>query len=175
MTEYLVRWCKHQAFKLVLMIAVVAGFCSGLAGCASPQTIVQMPNPPHYSLVDNLGVDSILAPPQRNQYDPKLYRDPDVPFAKDLKGYNEYIAREVVKLEMRTGSVGQTIPVEKDCRPFVLPPRNPEPRFRPSSLSDRDRLLEEALSYAKTVREHYATWSKQVDDEYASYRTRCKL
>lgn len=171
-TKWLARCIAHQAFKFLALLLLVGGLASNLAGCAQAKGAN---NPPNYALVDNLGGEQILTPPQRGQYDPKLYRDPDVPFAKDLRGYNEYIAREVAKLEMRTGTSGQSIPVEKDCQPFVLPKRLPEPRFRPSSLNNKDSLLEEALTYAKQAREHYASWAKQVDDQYSAYQKRCKL
>lgn len=172
-TKLLARCIAHQAFKFLALLLLIGGLAGQLSGCA--QAKEGGVNPPHYALVDNLSGDQVLAPPQRSQYDPKLYRDPDVPFARDLKGYKEYIAREVAKLEMRTGTSGQLTPVEKDCQPFVLPNRLPEPRFRPSSLSNKDSLLEEALTYAKQVREHYAAWAKQVDDEYSAYQKRCKL
>lgn len=172
-TKLLARCIAHQAFKFLALLLLLGGLGGQLTGCAQAKETTT--NPPHYALVDNLSGEQVLAPPQRNQYDPKLYRDPDVPFARDLKGYKEYIAREVAKLEMRTGTSGQSIPVEKDCQPFVLPNRLPEPRFRPSSLSNKDSLLEEALTYAKQVREHYAAWAKQVDDEYSAYQKRCKL
>lgn len=172
-TKLLARCIAHQAFKFLALLLLVGGLASQLSGCA--QAKEGTANPPHYALVDNLSGEQVLAPPQRSQYDPKLYRDPDVPFARDLKGYKEYIAREVAKLEMRTGTSGQSTPVEKDCQPFVLPNRLPEPRFRPSSLSNKDSLLEEALTYAKQVREHYAAWAKQADDEYSAYQKRCKL
>ena len=172
-TKLLARCIAHQAFKLLALLLLLGGLASQLSGCV--QARESAVNPPHYALIDNLSGNQVLAPPQRNQYDPKLYRDPDVPFARDLKGYKEYIAREVAKLEMRTGTSDQSTPVEKDCRHFVLPNRSPEPRFRPSSLSNKDSLLEEALTYAKQVREHYAAWAREVDNEYSVYQKRCKL
>lgn len=161
-----------MSFKRKLMtllgISVIVLF-----GCAQPGvTVVPSPN---YALVDNSTSDQILPPPQKEQYDPKLYRDPDVPFVNDLNGYGEYIDRQVAKLKARTGASVQITSAETNCKSFMLPPRGPAPKFRPSSLSDEGRLLEETLMHVQALNDYYGTWTTLVDDAFAEYRKRCNL
>lgn len=144
-----------------------------LFGCAQPGvTVVPSPN---YALVDNANGDRILPPPQKDQYDPKLYRDPDVPFVNDLNGYGEYIDRQVARLKARSGASVQITSATGECKSFTLPQRGPAPKFRPSSLSDEGQLLEETLMHVQALNDYYGSWSTLVDDAYSEYRKRCNL
>jgi len=151
---------------LVLLLALM------LAGCSmSPRTA----NGTKYSLVDNTNNEVVLPPPQRDQYDPKLYRDVNVPFANDLIEYRAYIDRELSKIRLRAGVEDSNVTqLPSTCEVFSLPARNPEPRYSPSTLESTEVVLDETLDYAKAVRNYYAAWVDQVERAYHDYQSSCK-
>lgn len=153
-----------RLFLLLLSLA--------LTGCAVTQ---HAPTGTKYSLVDNTNNEVVLQPPQRDQYDPKLYRDVNVPFANDLTEYRAYIDRELSKVRLRAGLEGDTIaPLPSTCTVFVLPERGVEPRYQPSTLDSNEIVLDETLDYAKALKQYYAAWADQVYRAYAQYQASCK-
>lgn len=150
-----------------------------LGGCSSfgmEELKVDPPNTTttlHYTMIDNVAVGTVLPPPQRGQYDTRLYNDPDLPFVHDLKEYNKYLTSEIERIEDLQHQRRQWEP--RSCKPFELPPREPLPKFKPSNIRNKDVILEEGLIYIKTIKAIHESWAAAVDREMKDYSERCKL
>ena len=128
--------------------AVAMLFCTG---CATQYTAPVQ----HYNLVDVTGQDYILPPPDRNNYDARLYNNPDLPFVVDLRSYRDYIDRQIVRLETRS-DIQHVSPVS--AKPVAV-----EPEFHPRDPDNHDLLLEDALAYASQLRKFHRSYVKEVE------------
>lgn len=160
---------------LLATASLLLGGCTsfGVEVSANEPKVQPVGVPIHYTLVDNVESGTVLPPPQRGQYDTRLYHDPDLPFVQDLKEYNRYLTEEIKRIEELQHR--QRVWEPRTCEPFALPPREAIPKFRPSNIRNKDTILEEGLVYIKTIKAIHENWAKAVDDEMADYLKRCKL
>lgn len=99
---------------------------------------------------------TLRPPPERMDYTQEVYGDIEAPYIQDLVLYRNYIDTQIFYARKRAGLLEKPTP-----KPLVVV--TPEPKFRPRDPNDKDLLLDDALEYAKSLREYHRQYVKAIE------------